>query len=455
VSNTALSECFSAHAASSGLLRAGQHVLVAVSGGIDSMVLLHLLRFGAPAFGLRLSAAHFDHGLRSDSAADAEWVRGICRAWRVPLLSGRAETPLRGENAAREARYAFLCDTATRTNADVLATGHQRDDQAETVLFRIARGTGLDGLAGIPERRGRVVRPLLPFTRADLLAYAVRARLRHREDSTNRSLQPARNRIRHVLLPALERARPGAGERLARIAALAGSARSAWEVLIPELARAAAGDVSSDRVVLARGVLLGYDPRSRARVVRYWAEQLGVRLGRRETEAVLRLSDAASGHGIALSGGLGAEREFDRIVIFRPARSAVCAGDRPVHVSGPEPGRARLCLGGAGYDVAWGHEPQPGTWIATFDADALSFPLELRGWRPGDRMVFPYGTKKLKKVFAEAKLGRRLRGRVPVLAEQGATGRVLWAAGLACAACARVRASAAAWHITVSHEREH
>src|SRR5690606_15955834 len=116
-------------------------------------------------------ATHFDHAMRPGSGADAQWVAGLCRAWDVPLAAARAEDPPRSEAAARELRYAFLHAAAERFAAETLVTAHHADDQAETVLFRLARGTGLAGLAGIPERRGIIARPLLAFTRGELAAY--------------------------------------------------------------------------------------------------------------------------------------------------------------------------------------------------------------------------------------------------------------------------------------------
>ena len=475
---TALAERFAEHVAARGLLRPGQHVLVALSGGLDSLVLLHLLRFELPDLRLRITAAHFDHAMRTGSAADAHWVRGLCRAWDVPLVSARAVVPLRGESAARAARYAFLHDAAATVHARRILTAHQRDDQAETVLFRLARGTGLAGLAGIPERRGLLVRPLLPFPRSTLAEYARVQRLRPREDPTNRSLEYARNRLRHVLLPALERDRPGARARLARIAELAGHAQAAWRGLLPALAAAAAQADSPGRAVLARVVLLDYDPRSRARVLRHWAERLEAPLSRRGTAAALELvGGAQSGRGITLAGGLRIRREFDRIILDRPARDAQRPGDRPLSIAAADAAEARVRLGGIGYEVAWepaagdesdarngqaallqGAGPGPlaggAPWSARFDATALAFPLELRGWRPGDRIVLDYGAKKLKKLFAERRIGRSARASVPVLAEQGPGGRVLWVAGVAHAACARARVGRPAWHITVRHERE-
>src|SRR4051812_7461857 len=171
----------------------GAHLLAAVSGGADSVVLLHLLRFVAEGMGMTVSAAHFDHAMRPDSGADAQWVAGLCAAWDVPLVVGRADGTLRSEGEARDARYAFLEAARAGAGADWIATAHHADDQAETVLFRVLRGTGVAGLAGIApvDAARRLVRPLLPFRRAELRRYARSHGLRWREDSTNASVDPA------------------------------------------------------------------------------------------------------------------------------------------------------------------------------------------------------------------------------------------------------------------------
>src|SRR5690606_38570557 len=149
----------------------------------DSVVLLHLLRCGRRRDALY--AAHLDHGMRPDSADDAAWVAGLCRAWGVPLVTERAAQLPRSETEARAVRYAFLESAADRLGADRIATAHHADDRIETVLARLARGTNVRGLAGIPIRRGRYVRPLLRYRRREIEAYARAVGLRWREDPTN------------------------------------------------------------------------------------------------------------------------------------------------------------------------------------------------------------------------------------------------------------------------------
>ncbi|HEX2167730.1 MAG TPA: tRNA lysidine(34) synthetase TilS, partial [Longimicrobiales bacterium] len=289
----------------------GQRIVVALSGGLDSVVLLHLLRFHLRR---EVYAAHFDHAMRVDSGADAQWVSGLCRAWSVPLETARAEDPPRSEAAAREMRYTFLVAAAERIGADAIVTAHHADDQAETVLFRLARGTGVAGLAGIPVRRGIVVRPLLAFTRAELEAYARVSRIHWRDDPTNRSLRYARNRIRHRVLPELERARPGATRRIARLARAAAAAERAWRGIV-EAAMKDVVECSDERgFVLARERLLAYDPHVRARVIRHLLDRLGSRPDRAGTRSAMTFINSGTSGGIMeLAGGVRLEREFDRL----------------------------------------------------------------------------------------------------------------------------------------------
>jgi tRNA(Ile)-lysidine synthase len=419
---------FGRHLQESALLHDTRCVLVAVSGGLDSICLLHLLRFGR--FELDLEAAHYDHAMRAGSAADAAWVRGVCTAWEVPLRSARAATPPRSEAAARELRYAFLQDVAARSGAIIL-TAHHADDQAETVLFRMARGTGVTGLVGIPARRGNIARPLLPFTRQELSHHAGSVGLRWREDVTNRELRFARNRIRHVVLPALETIRPGAARRIARLADRVADAESAWQVIVED----AVADVVAARedavFVLARDRLLAYHPHVRARVLRHLLSQLGLRLDRSGTAAAVEfISSGTSGGRLELAGGIRLEREFERVLIEH-ARVRPEPADVPLEIPSVDPGSGTFVAGGQRYAANWAPASLDVgvAYTASFDPSSLRFPLALRAWRPGDRMRLPYGSKKLKKLLQERRVGRTRRTRVAVLSD--AVGAVLWAVGLA------------------------
>lgn len=217
----------------------GSRVLCAVSGGADSVCLLHMLLHGGRE--LTVLAAHYNHGLRGAEAdRDEAFVRSLCEEWGVPLRTGRGDVARmareRGESietAARNARYAFLEQTAAETGAEYIATAHTASDNAETVLLQLARGTGSRGLGGIPPQRGRIVRPLLDMTRAEVEAYLEKYGLAHVEDSTNAEEDAARNRIRHAAVPALRSVNARAEANILRASRLA----RADEELLTAMAR--------------------------------------------------------------------------------------------------------------------------------------------------------------------------------------------------------------------------
>jgi tRNA(Ile)-lysidine synthase len=398
------------------------HVLVAVSGGCDSVSLLHLLRFAADDPNLQVTAAHFDHAMRAGSERDAAWVWGLCAAWGVPLAQGRAETPPRTEEEARDARYAFLHHAQAEAGATHLATAHHADDQAETVLFRVLRGTGLPGLVGIPPAGdGGLVRPLLPFWRAEILRYARSAGLAWREDPTNALADPARNRIRLRLLPEIERhLAPGARRSLARLAELAREDAEAWDaVLAPVLADVLREDEGA--LVLVRERLAVYDWRVAARVLRAALRRVGVRPDRAGTRLALQfISHAPSGRTCLAR----LERAADEAPIAPP--------DEPLVIERADAGEARFRIGGAEWTARWCTEGEGGVddeRTMRMAIDRVRFPLTLRARAPGDRVRTRAGTRPLKKLLCEARVPLRKRGTLPVLAD--AAGAVLWVPGVA------------------------
>ncbi|HEX8271411.1 MAG TPA: tRNA lysidine(34) synthetase TilS [Longimicrobiaceae bacterium] len=408
----------------------GTRLLVALSGGCDSVVLLHLLRGCAAEAEIGLHAAHLDHAMRPGSEADARWVAGLCAAWGVPLASERLERAPRSEAEARAARYAFLRRAAAEAGAELVATAHHADDQAETVLFRVLRGSGVSGLAGIAPRSGGLVRPLLPFWRRELRACAREAGLRWREDPSNRGGDPVRNRIRHRLLPWAEReVAPGARRNLVRLAELARADERAWKARL-EAAERDAARREGDALVLARGHFAAYDSATATRLLRKLLRQFGVVLDRTGTRLALQfITGAPSGREIRVAGGLRLAAEFDRVRVERAGAEA--GGDAPLTVPAePGSGAGEAVVGGRRFRVEWtagpAGAPPGGERAAAFSRAEL--PLVVRGWRPGDRIRTPGGTKTLKKLFAERRVPRSARSRVAVVAD--AAGRVLWVVGV-------------------------
>lgn len=424
---------FGARLAARGKPVAGERTVIALSGGLDSLVLLHLLRFGPVHPRVPLVAAHFDHRMRPGSADDARWVAGLTRAWDVPLELGEASSRLASEEAARAARYQFLEAVRAQVGARWILTAHHADDQAETVLFRILRGSGLSGLRAIPARRGPLLRPLLSFWREELEAYARAARITPRVDPTNAELRYARNVLRHEVIPRLERAvAPGARHALVRLARLAAREERAWRALLPGLVESAVLERSRDRIVVARPVLLAYPSPVQARVLRNLVRRLGSGLDEAGTRAMVEFTrTGASGRSHPLPGGLNLMREFDRMVL---ARTGGWAPDEALEILAAKAGEGRFEVGGRLLTARWSLEALPasacpGREEETFALARFAFPLRFRSWRPGDRIRLSYGSKKLKKLLGEARVPVSERGQIPVLVD--GLDRVLWVAGIA------------------------
>jgi tRNA(Ile)-lysidine synthase len=429
----------------------GERVVVACSGGLDSLVLLHLLRFESAALDLRVEAAHFDHRMRPESAKDAEWLRGLCSAWGIPLHVGVAPEVPADEASARRLRYGFMERFLRSGAARWVVTAHHEDDQIETVLFRVLRGTGVRGLSGIPSSRPPgILRPLLPFTRAELETYAEARLLRPRLDASNASLRFARNRIRHRLVPLLEEVHPGARAGLLRLARNSARTVKALEASIaPELDRIVV--TSHDwGIVFDRELLAGYPESLRGELLRAAADSVKIRLSEAGTAlAVQFITSGSSGSALELGGGVELRRDFDRLRLVRMTEEASSANTRQGGLEGSTPiprlaiaspgsGAGTIELGGRAYALRWraagddpdeAHALEAAHWDrATFAPNELSFPVCVRGWQPGDRARIPGGRRrKLKKVFREMRVPKQERGRVPVLVDS--EGLVVWVAG--------------------------
>src|SRR5881398_3075527 len=220
------------HLARRRLFAAGGTAVVAVSGGPDSVALLDLVHSLAPELGLALVVAHADHGIQADSSSVGQAVAALARRYGLPFDLGELHLgPDATETAARRARYAWLADVQRRRGARYLVTAHHRDDQVETILLRVLRGSAPAGLAGIAARgRGGLVLPLLPFSRAELVAHVAARGLAHHDDPANRDPRHLRSWVRHALLPLLlERLGPRAVGDVLRLGSHAAADRRAWD----------------------------------------------------------------------------------------------------------------------------------------------------------------------------------------------------------------------------------
>lgn len=424
------------------LIARGERVVVALSGGPDSVALVHILRELERAGELVLAGtAHLNHQLRGAAAdEDEQFCRALSEALALPVEVERADVRALAiregrsvEDAARVARYAFLERAADRLRAGVIAVGHSRDDQAETFLLRLIRGAGPRGLAAILPRAGRVVRPLLDITRVELRAYAAERGIESRDDATNADVGIPRNRVRHELIPYLQREfSPGIVDVLARAAAIA---RDDEDRLQKEAIDLAASVVlsSNDGVQVEVKALTSLHPALAARVARIALAHLAAErfLGFDHIDAWLEFArNGRPGAALSLPGQHGVHRG-DRIEL-RAARDRRLPGT-PFRIPLSIPGEVTLSQAGWSISAEPLDAPPAGRLQARGETVAVSgvtLPLSVRNRRPGDRFR-PLGMggadKKLQDFLVDRKVRRDVRDALPLVVD-GAD-RIVWVVG--------------------------
>lgn len=427
-----LLERFRRHLAESGLFPEPGAAVLAVSGGPDSVSMLDLLAALAPELGLSLAVAHADHGILPESARVAEQVRALAETrygleafvGALSLGAGASET------RARTARYRFLRQVQAERGARYLVTAHHADDQIETVLLRLLRGSAPAGLAGImPRGPGGLVRPLLPFTRAELAGYSAALGVPVAVDPTNRDPRHMRSWVRTALWPVIaQRLGDHAAKALLAVAAHASREVAAWDALL-EVLPGVDVRTADGRFEVARGVLTGYHNALAARVLRAAARRAGMRLAPRAASRLARFAvGAASGRRLMLGEDLMGEAAFDRLVVTRCAPGPV-----PRRLSGRS---GEVAFGG--YVVRWLPDRAPAeiervswtTWVrAVGPGEGGGVTLTVRPAAPGDRLVprGGVGHAKVARLLMAAKVPRGERPRYPIVA---AGDVVLWIPGV-------------------------
>ncbi len=436
-----------------------RRIVAAVSGGPDSMALLLLLERLRGQLCFTLHVAHADHGLRGDEAReDARFVESTARDMGLPVTLGRLDVnALRDarrmsvEEAAREARYAFLVETAAGIGASAIALGHTADDQAETVLMHLLRGSGTSGLAGMPAvshlpasrygERMALVRPLLEFTKAETRAYCELRGETPRDDSTNSSLEFTRNRVRLELMPQLERFNPRFRDALLRLSA---SAAHDLDFLEQAAGEARQGlDVPSEHgMAVSRSGFQALPQAVQRHVLRLAYRELAgatKELTHRHVEDMVRLSSGRTGAWMALPGGLRFEVGYDALCLSPAGElpaTAPLAGEHALSIPG-ETCVGEWCVRAELIPHVSG-DAEGGSRVAVLDADHAGRRLYVRSRRPGDRItpLGMSGSRKVQDVMVDDKTPEAERDGVPlVVSEHG----VLWIVGHRIAHWARVR----------------
>jgi tRNA(Ile)-lysidine synthase len=459
------------------MIRPGDRIGVGVSGGADSVALLHLLAEFRAKLGIHIFVLHFHHQLRGAEADEDEcFVRDLAAEFQFEFIPGRADVAGEArrngwnlEDAARRLRYRFFASVAASRGLDGVAVAHTADDQAETVLAHLLRGTGLAGLAGIYPVAGIVIRPLLDIGREELREYLRNLHCGWREDSTNQDTSRMRSRIRHQLLPVLRRDfEPLSVTRLARLAGLAREDETFWRSLEEERFEALASRDLAGNISLKIDDLLSPLPRlaspggtarrapdsrqtstlalTRRLVRRIVADLQGSRqkLTARHVQDVLDLAEKSQSGARVELPGVSVRRVFGRLV-FSPVPDA----DKEKTTSESEPcGREfeyAIAMPGSSkmscivvaeirrrFDlkvIDWPSASGETTHHrGILDFERLQWPLTLRSWRPGDSYR-PHGhrrVRKLKRLFLESRVPQGARATWPVLTSAG---QLVWASG--------------------------
>ena len=397
----------------------GASVLAAVSGGVDSMCLLHLLTGWGAERGFRVTAAHFNHRLRGAAAdRDERFVREYCREHGVPFVSGSGDTQALAANegksmeeAGRILRYAFLRSAADQAGCPWILTAHHADDNAETMLLNLIRGTGSAGLGGIPARRDGICRPFLNETRAELLEYAAENKIPHMEDETNRADEASRNVIRHRILPVLRELNPRAVENMARTAGIMREENKLLETMAGQ-AVAAADRMEGGGVRIPCRTLAQIPDSFAGRAALHLMECVcGCRrdLTEKHAAAVIALASGGKDGQVSLPYGLLARRTGSTLLIERRKQppqetvlsenTAVPFGDWMVRLGGGGPASSgdAVCL--------------------QLKKELMTQPLRITRWRPSDYLKLPgtRGARSLKRLCTDCRIPPTERDGLPVV----------------------------------------
>lgn len=451
------------------LVAPGDAVVIACSGGPDSLALLDILYQLKDELGVRLVVAHVNHMFRPEAAQEAVFVDKMARTLNLPSYTIAIDVPeyiektgLSKQEAARMVRYQYLNEIAEKYAGAKIATGHHRDDQAETVLLHLLRGAGASGLQGMEAASGNIIRPLLPVTRNEIEAYCKERQLRPCYDSSNSNTDYLRNRVRLKLIPYLaEQYNPAIVDSLCRMAELIGDEHA----VISSIAVKAVQDVVkwvNDSASINCSLFSQHPVAVRREIIRQVLEKKQKHLKGITFFHVEKLIDMAlqgtTGSILHLPGGLAAKKGYAVLTILdnkqaRPETTAIPSPGVEITIPGmtavPE---LQLIITA---EVSTTPLPVSGSNQAIFALDELSLPLMVRTRQDGDRFrpKGMKGSKKLKEFFIDLKVPREVRDAIPVICDSR---EIIWIAGWRQGERGKIEANTREFlRLTITKQEEH
>lgn len=423
------------------MVERGSGIVLGLSGGPDSAGLAHVLKDLSVERDFWVVAAHLDHGLRPESHLDALCAENLAKRLDIPFRMKKENVGLlaksRGisiEEAGRRARYAFFEEVRSSLGASAIATAHHADDQVETFLLRIFRGSSVQGLGGIPPVRQRIIRPLARLTREEILDYVTRHEIEYRIDETNLDVRTDRNFIRNRLIPVIAERFPGFRSTIGRTVELIGQEEQFLDDLSAQLAGRSVSR-EGDALVLDVAALRDAPPALASRVVLLALYQLSgpeTRWGRIHVQAALKLIGNENPSARAgMPDHILLMREYEKLRIVRTLKGDV---SKPIDISVNGPGTVEIVEAGMTlvfgfFDLNSRSVPPVDPAVEWFDADRLTFPLRIRGPLPGDRFR-PWGmqgSRKIKEILIDAKIPAGSRKNFPLVVSGD---EILWIPGI-------------------------
>jgi tRNA(Ile)-lysidine synthase len=411
------------------MIMPNSRILLAVSGGPDSVCLIHILDQLKEKYSIRLYAFHLNHKLRGkESDLDEKFVKLFCRNRKIPCRVKRIAVAeyakkhkLSLEQAARKIRYELFEQERQKLKCDRIALGHNANDNVETVILNLVRGSGLKGLCGIPPTRDRIIRPLIETERKSIVKYLEDNRISYRIDSTNIDSKIPRNFVRTKIIPKLIKLNPNLVETISKISAIMRAEENYLNDLTDEIIKKIIIKKSKSGMILDNKALLSYNLPLRRRILKF----LMPKLGYDKIEEILKICETTTVGRVNICQHCVAQKEYDRLFLGESSRKIKSKQITVLIGKTMVVDEMHLVLETAiisDFDLA-----KKDSNTEVFDYDKLYPPFSLRYRRPGDRFV-PFGSKekKLKEVLIDDKIPERVRSRLPLFCDSEG---ILWILG--------------------------